>query len=92
MQGPTEQTFNWDGGRPARVDYTVTVPEPAGGAGMARVRFLLQRTADRVGYLCHPDGTADPVRRPPASLWAPAIATAEGLAATAAWYRAHGLL
>ncbi|WP_374294199.1 NAD-dependent epimerase/dehydratase family protein [Sphingomonas sp.] len=49
-------------------------------------------TPDRVGYLCHPDWTADPARRPDPSLWTPTIATAEGLAATARWYRDAGLL
>jgi uncharacterized protein YbjT (DUF2867 family) len=49
-------------------------------------------TADRVGYLCHPDWTADPPKRPPPALWTPSTPTAAGLAATAAWYRANGLL
>ncbi|WP_267395852.1 NAD(P)H-binding protein [Sphingomonas sp. GC_Shp_1] len=49
-------------------------------------------TADRVGYLTHPDWTARADHRPPADLWAPATATEAGLAATAAWYRANGLL
>ncbi|WP_404371051.1 NAD-dependent epimerase/dehydratase family protein [Sphingomonas sp. MMS24-J45] len=49
-------------------------------------------TPDRVGYLCHPDWTIDPAKRPPSHLWQPRIATPEGLAATAAWYRANGLL
>lgn len=49
-------------------------------------------TADRVGYLCHPDWTVDPARRPDPALWQPEIATPQGLAATASWYRAHGLL
>lgn len=49
-------------------------------------------TPDRVGYLCHPDWTADHARRPPPALWRPRIAAAPGLAATAAWYRAQGLL
>ncbi|WP_232833968.1 MULTISPECIES: NAD(P)H-binding protein [unclassified Sphingomonas] len=49
-------------------------------------------TADRVGYLCHDDWTADPARRPPAAVWTPAIPTAQGLADTARWYRAHRLL
>ncbi len=49
-------------------------------------------TPDRVGYLSHDDWTARPSRRPPASLWTPATPLAEGLAATARWYRAHGLL
>lgn len=49
-------------------------------------------TADRVGYMCHPDWTVDPDRRPPPALWQPRIATPDGLAQTAAWYRAQGLL
>ena len=49
-------------------------------------------TPDRVGYLAHPDWTADPARRPPADLWTPAIPLAQGLAETARWYRAQGLL
>lgn len=49
-------------------------------------------TADRIGYLCHPDWTARAECRPPVSLWTPVTATPDGLAATAAWYRAHGLL
>lgn len=49
-------------------------------------------TQDRVSYLIHPDWSATPARRPPAALWTPAIPLAEGLAATARWYRANGLL
>ena len=49
-------------------------------------------TADRVGYLVHPDWTADPTRRPPSDLWTPTIDMQAGLATTAAWYRANGLL
>lgn len=49
-------------------------------------------TPDRVSYLCHPDWAADPQRRPPAGLWTARTPLAEGLAATASWYRAHGLL
>ncbi len=47
-QGATEQTLNWDGGRPARVDFSVSVPEPAPNVTTARVRMLLQRSADKV--------------------------------------------
>ncbi len=49
-------------------------------------------TVDRVSYFCHPDWTADPDRLPPPDLWQPNTPTPEGLAATAAWYRAQGLL
>jgi nucleoside-diphosphate-sugar epimerase len=49
-------------------------------------------TADRVAYMCHPDWVIDAAKRPPAALWTPQIPTDQGLAATAAWYRAQGLL
>ena len=49
-------------------------------------------TLDRVGYLCHPDWTARADRHVPAAIWQPSIAAAEGLAATARWYRRQGLL
>ncbi|SFP34929.1 NAD-dependent epimerase/dehydratase family protein [Sphingomonas rubra] len=49
-------------------------------------------TPDRVAMYCHPDWTVDPARRPPASLWRPRVATPQGLADTARWYRANGLL
>jgi nucleoside-diphosphate-sugar epimerase len=49
-------------------------------------------TADRVGYLCHPDWTASPGKRPDPAMWVPQVPTPQGLAATAAWYRANGLL
>lgn len=49
-------------------------------------------TADRVGYLAHRDWSVRPHLRPPPSLWAPRIALDAGLADTARWYRAHGLL
>lgn len=63
----------------------------------ARVDRLLRGTAakltrDRVGYLCHPDWSATADRRPPASLWTPQVETRAGLAETARWYRANGLL
>ena len=49
-------------------------------------------TADRVGYMCHPDWTATPAMRPPAARWQPQIATDIGLHATAGWYRDMGWL
>jgi nucleoside-diphosphate-sugar epimerase len=49
-------------------------------------------TADRVAYMVHPDWTADPAKAPPPELWRARIGAAEGLAATARWYRAQGLL
>lgn len=49
-------------------------------------------TRDRVSYMAHPDWVIDPALRPPPALWTPAIATTEGLKATADWYRAAGWL
>ena len=49
-------------------------------------------TRDRVNYFCHPDWTAAPHARPPASLWRAGIPTEEGLAATARWYKVQGWL
>ncbi|MGN6374743.1 MAG: SDR family oxidoreductase [Sphingomonas sp.] len=49
-------------------------------------------TPDRVAYFCHSDWTIDAAKRPDTTLWQPEVATPEGLAATAAWYRAHSLL
>lgn len=49
-------------------------------------------TPDRAAYMAHPDWVSDPAKRPDPSLWAPEIAFAEGLAATAAWYREAGWL
>jgi len=49
-------------------------------------------TADRVRYLSHPDWTVDPAKRLDSALWKAEVPTAQGLAATAAWYRAKGLL
>lgn len=49
-------------------------------------------TPDRVAYFCHPDWAIDPLKRPPAALWAPSIPTPRGLGETARWYRANGLL
>lgn len=49
-------------------------------------------TRDRVDYFCHPDWTSTHGAKPPPELWQPQIATPRGLADTAAWYRARGLL
>ncbi|MEC9066118.1 MAG: NAD(P)-dependent oxidoreductase [Pseudomonadota bacterium] len=53
-------------------------------------RARARLTPDRVGYMCHPDWAADPARAVPRDRWRPRIATVEGLAATARWYREQG--
>ncbi|WP_375288884.1 NAD-dependent epimerase/dehydratase family protein [Sphingomonas sp.] len=70
----------------------VTALRLAARADMRRRGTRAKLTLDRVGYLAHPDWTAVPARRPSPALWQPRIALDAGLAATAAWYRAHGLL
>lgn len=74
----------------------LSLPPPMLAAG-ARIDALLRGknaklTPDRVGYLLHPDWTVDPLQRPAPAIWTPQIPTARGLADTAAWYRANGLL
>lgn len=49
-------------------------------------------TPDRAAYMAHPDWVSDPAKRPDLALWTPKTPFAEGLAATAAWYRAAGWL
>lgn len=49
-------------------------------------------TPDRVRYFLHPDWVSTAHARPPAELWQPAVATPDGLRATAEWYRREGWL
>ena len=44
-------------------------------------------TLDRVGYMTHPDWVVSAEAAVPADLWTPKVRAAEGLKATAAWYR-----
>jgi nucleoside-diphosphate-sugar epimerase len=47
-------------------------------------------TADRVGYMSHPDWVVSHKARPPRGLWQPLVPTREGLKAAAQWYRDNG--
>lgn len=49
-------------------------------------------TADRVGYMCHPNWVARSDRKPPETLWKAQISGEEGFAKTAAWYIGEGWL
>jgi len=49
IDGPADQNFAWNGGRPARIDTLVSVPEPASGTVSARVQFTVQRDSDAAG-------------------------------------------
>lgn len=49
-------------------------------------------TADRVGYMVHPDWVCRPERAVPSEIWGPRIKGPEGFKATAQWYEAEGWL
>lgn len=49
-------------------------------------------TADRAGYMCHPNWVASSDKAVPPSVWTPAISTREGLKSTAEWYRQNDWL
>jgi nucleoside-diphosphate-sugar epimerase len=60
------------------------------GAMAERIRLgdRAKLTPDRVRYFCHPDWVVQ--KRPPAAIWQPRVTAAEGLQATADWYRSQG--
>ena len=63
----------------------------------ARIDRLLRRdkarlTADRVGYMTHPNWVARSAKSVPAAVWTPRISGEEGLRRTAQWYREQGWL
>ena len=47
---------------------------------------------DRARYIAHADWTLNDAERLPAAIWTPAIGLAEGVQATADWYRTEGWL
>lgn len=49
-------------------------------------------TADRIGYMIHPDWAVSAKRCVPSDIWTPRIGAEEGLAKTARWYRQQGWL
>jgi nucleoside-diphosphate-sugar epimerase len=49
-------------------------------------------TTDRAAYFSHRNWVVEPKRACPPQLWQPQIETLQGLADTAAWYRAQGWL
>jgi uncharacterized protein YfaS (alpha-2-macroglobulin family) len=49
VQGSKDRAFAWDGARPARITFPVSVPDPAPGQDTAKLRLLLQRDADKAG-------------------------------------------
>ncbi len=47
-------------------------------------------TADRVGYMCHPNWVVRSDRAVPTEVWKPSVDTRAGLKSTAEWYRDQG--
>jgi hypothetical protein len=62
------------------------------GAMIERIKYgdAAKLTPDRVRYFCHPDWVCK--ARPPQEIWQATIKAAEGLKATADWYRQQGWL
>jgi len=65
--------------------------------GAARLDRMLRGgaaklTADRVGYMCHPNWVARSDKAVPRDIWTPTIPTHEGLKSTARWYSQQGWL
>jgi nucleoside-diphosphate-sugar epimerase len=79
-----------------RKGVSVSIPSPLLRIGARADRLMrgdkAKLTADRAAYFCHPDWVVDPACAVPPGLWQPRIATPDGLAATAQWYRAQGWL
>lgn len=80
------------GKRPLALPMPRALLKFAGWADPMLRESAAKLTPDRAAYLSHPDWTCAPNRRPPTWLWAPQIATPDGLAQTASWYRANNLL
>ncbi len=76
--------------------WAPAVPAPLMRAGASLDKLLRGRkaklTADRVGYMLHPDWVSSPDKAPPPEMWRAEIDTPEGLKTTARWYREQGWL
>lgn len=78
------------GRRPWVVHLSRPMLERASRADRLVRRGRARLTADRVGYLAHPDWLARAECAVPPEIWRPRIPTREGLKATARWYREKG--
>jgi nucleoside-diphosphate-sugar epimerase len=93
-QGYSHREFGRMIGRAVGRPRTLALPVPRFalrlGAMAERIRLgdKAKLTPDRVRYFCHPDWVAQ--QRPPAAIWQPKVLAAEGLQATADWYRSQG--
>ncbi|MGX7951926.1 NAD-dependent epimerase/dehydratase family protein [Tsuneonella sp. HG249] len=80
------------GRRPWVVHLSRGMLENASRADRLVRRGRARLTADRVGYMAHPDWVARPEFHVPPAVWRPRINTRDGLKATARWYRERGWL
>jgi uncharacterized protein YfaS (alpha-2-macroglobulin family) len=60
LQGAASETFTWNAGHPARIEFPVAVPMDA--AGSVRLRFTLKRDADGAGDAVQLDLPVQPDR------------------------------
>ena len=76
--------------------FPVALPEPALKAGATLDRLLRGKkaklTADRVGYMTHPNWVCYSTLKVPEAVWQPEISGEAGLKQTAEWYRKEGWL
>lgn len=90
-QGYSHREFGRMIGRAVGRPRALTMPMPrlalrvAAMAERIRLGGKAKLTPDRVRYFCHPDWVVR--RRPPSSIWEPEVRAADGLQATANWYR-----
>ena len=87
------KAIGWGVGKRIR---PIALPAPVLRAAARGDRLLrgagAKLTADRVGYMCHPDWVVSQEAAPPCQRWTPAVPTRDGLKATAGWYREQGWL
>ncbi len=79
--------------RPVEVSAPILHLAAMGDTAWARLKGTLPRISrDRAAYMSHPDWSADSGALRTLGIWQPATGLAEGMAETARWYRAQGLL
>jgi nucleoside-diphosphate-sugar epimerase len=80
------------GTRPALVSFPGILLRVAARADQLLRREKAKLTVDRAAYFSHRNWVVEPKRACPPDLWRAEINTAQGLAATADWYREQGWL
>jgi hypothetical protein len=79
-----------------RTVFAPHLPRAALNLAAATDRFArgarAKLTADRVGYMTHPNWVSRSDRKVPPGIWTPRIIGEDGLRATADWYRREGWL